>query len=413
MARGSPVRAALLVKCLGFGGTERQLVELLRGLDPEQVVPRLALLMKMGEFLEPVRELGLDPPEFPLRGTLLQPNTAVQAVRLAMWLKREDAELLHCQDFYSNVVGSLAARLAGIPWIVSRRDLGAWTGPAHRQLLAAVTRSAPLVLCNSHAARDLVVEAEGVPPERIRVVPNGLNLDRFDRESHRTPDSLVPAPEPGAPIVILVANLKLSVKGHPGFLLAATQVYRVVPSARFLLVGDGERRPELERQAWALGIGRAVIFAGYRSDVPALLARSAVAVCSSKSEGLSNAIMEAMAAGLPVVATDVGGNSELIREGENGFLVPCGDAGRMASRIIELLRTPGLAARMGQAGRRRIEADFSSQRLSDRVTALYEEIAAWREGRGVIAPGAPARTVSTRWSDARAAAGGDSWTTAS
>jgi glycosyltransferase involved in cell wall biosynthesis len=327
--------------------------------------------MKQGEFLEPVRALGFDPPEFHLRGTLLQPNTAMQAARLAAWLSRERAEVLHCHDFYTNIVGSLAARFAGVPWIVSRRDLGVWGRAVHRQMLAAVTRLAPAVLCNSRAARDLVVNREGVPSERVHVIPNGINLERFDRELGMPLQSPVPRLEGTGPVVAIVANLKLRVKGHGDFLQAAAEVHRVLPEVRFLLVGDGELRTAVELQAHHLGLGEAVIFTGYRTDVPGLLARSTIAVSASSSEGLSNAIMEAMAAARPVVATAVGGNVELVQDGRTGFLVPSGDPQLLAARLLTLLRAPPNATEMGRAGRRRIEAEFSARSLSERVTALY------------------------------------------
>jgi glycosyltransferase involved in cell wall biosynthesis len=382
---GEPVRAAQFVKCLGIGGTERQLLELLLGLDRSRVEPRLACLMKHGEFLEPVRALGFDPPEFHLRGTLLQPNTAMQAARLAAWLSRERASVLHCHDFYTNVVGSLAARFVGVPWIVSRRDLGVWGRAVHRQLLAAVTRLAPAVLCNSRAARDLVVNREGVPSERVHVVPNGLSLERFDTELRKPPQTPVPRLDGSAPIVAIVANLKLLVKGHGNFLQAAAEVHRVMPEVRFLLVGDGELRPAIELQALRLGLGDVVIFTGYRTDVPALLARSTIAVSSSSSEGLSNAIMEAMAAERPVVATAVGGSVELVQDGRTGFLVPSGEPALMAARILTLLRAPTQAADMGRAGRRRIEDEFSARRLSERVTSLYVSLAEQGSGLPAIA----------------------------
>jgi glycosyltransferase involved in cell wall biosynthesis len=373
-ARVQPLRAGQLIKCLCLGGTERQLVELLGGLDREAVEPRLACLGKHGELLPAVRAFGIDPPEFPLRGTLLRPNTAMQALRLARWISGERVSILHCHDYYSNVLGSCASWIAGVPWIVSRRDLGAWGGPAHRRLLAVVTRAAPAVLCNSRAIRDHIVRSEGVLPERVRVIPNGLDLQRFDRALASPLVSPVPGWRLDRPVVTLVANLNLAVKGHDDFLLAAAAVHRTLPAVQYLLVGEGERRTAIAARARELGLHDVLFFAGYRTDVPALLARSTIAVSSSRSEGLSNAIMEAMAAALPVVATAVGGSAELVLDARTGFLVPSGDPASLAARLLTLLRAPDLAAELGRAGRRRIEGEFSSRRLRDRVTELYREM---------------------------------------
>lgn len=363
-----------LVNCLGIGGTERQLIEHLRQLDTARYTPDVCCLLKRGEFLGTLRAMQLDPEEFNLQGTLLQPNTIVQVTRLAKRLRDRQAALLHCHDFYSNLIGSSAALLAGVPFIVSRRDLGVWTGPAQNQALSLVTRLAPRVLCNARAIRDRLVHEEGVAPERVRVIHNGIDLERFDAQSRERLSSPVPALETGDPVVALVGNLKHPVKGHADFLLAAAAVHRAVPRARFLLVGDGALRPEMERRARELGLGEHALFVGRRTDVAALLRRCTVAVCSSHAEGLSNSVMEAMAAGLPVVATSVGGNVELVRDGRTGFLVRRADPTGLAVRLIDILRAPHLARRMGVLSRRRIEDEFSSALLARRMAALYDEL---------------------------------------
>lgn len=371
MPAKQPWRVAHLVKCLGLGGTERQLVVLLRELDRERVTPRLACLMKVGEYLPDVRALGLEPPEFRLGGSLARPSTLLLVLRIAAWIRREEASILHAHDFYTNVVGALAARVAGVPWIVSRRDLGAWRSPAQTRVLAAVSRAAPMVLCNTQAARDAVVNEEGVEAKRVRVVPNGLDVDAFDQEAKRQPHPLL---DLNGPVVALVANMKHGVKGHHDFLDAAAVVRKARKDVRFLLIGDGELRPAFEQRARDAGLANAMVFAGARTDVPALLVRSTIAVSASKSEGLSNAIMEAMAASLPVVATRVGGTPELVCHECSGFLVPADDAEALAARLLELLRSPDTARQFGLAGRRRIEDEFSATRLGRRVTELYAEM---------------------------------------
>lgn len=371
---GAPIVVGQLVNCLGLGGTERQLVEHLRRLDRDRFSPRVFCLQKKGEFLETLRDMDLDPPEFHLRGTLMRPNTAVQVARLAKALRHSEAALLHTHDFYSNLVGSAAASLAGIPFVLSRRDIGVWISPAQARLLAMVTRLAPWVLCNATAVKDHIVRHEGVDPSRIHVVHNGLDLERFDQAASLPVEPLIPALDASPPVVVLVANLKHPVKGHSEFLLAAASVARVHPECRFMLVGDGELRPEFERRARDLGLGDRLVFAGRRTDVPALLSRCTIAVSASHAEGLSNSIMEAMAARLPVVATAVGGNVELVDDGRTGHLVRPRDPSHLAARLIDLLRAPHLARRLGLAGRKRIERDFSSQRLGERMEQLYARV---------------------------------------
>jgi len=363
-----------LVNCLGVGGTERQLVEQLRRADRNHFDLELFCLQKVGELLDDVRALSLEPTELRLHGSLLRPHTLLQIGRLSRHLKESGARLLHMHDFYSNLVGSAAARLAGVPYIVSRRDLGAWIDWKRATVLAAVTRTAPFVLCNAYAIRDQVVNEERVDPDRVTVIHNGLDIDRFDRDAARMPTSAIPSGRGDGPVVVLVGNMKHPVKGHGEMLRAASAVLRTLPQVRFLFIGDGALRPQLERQVHEMGIDHAVTFAGKRTDVPALLARCHIAVSASHSEGLSNAVMEAMASRLPVVATSVGGNIELVRDGRTGFLVRRGDPVDLAQRLVELARHPALARRLGLAGRRRVEDEFSSALLGERMNAFYARI---------------------------------------
>lgn len=363
-----------LVNCLGLGGTERQLVEHLRQMDRELYSPLLYCLQKKGEFLEALKEMGIDPPEFHLRGSLMRPNTALVVSRMAARLRAERAELLHSHDFYSNLVGAAAARLAGIPFVISRRDIGVWIGPAQAHLLGVITRFAPHVLCNAAAVRDRIVQKEGIDPARIHVIHNGIDLAAFDEAAAKGLSSPLPQLKTGQPLIVLVANLKHPIKGHGDFLLAAASVARVHPDCKFMLVGDGELRPEFERRSRDLNIHQRVHFVGRRSDVPALLKRCTIAVCASHAEGLSNSIMEAMAARLPVVATKVGGNGELVDDGKTGHLVAARDPSQLAARLVDLLQAPQRARAMGQSGRIRIEREFSAQRLGERMDRLYRHV---------------------------------------
>lgn len=370
--RGDARVVAQFVNCLGIGGTERQLVEQVRHLDGGRWATDLVCLQKVGELLDDVRALGIEPEEFHLRGTLLQPNTLVQVGRLVRHFREHKVELVHAHDFYANLVGTAAARASGLPWIVSRRDLGAWRSGIRARMLTVATHLAPHVVCNAYAVRDLLVDVERVDPRKITVIYNGVELDRFDRAAALEPQTPLPAHR--GPVVVMVANMKHAVKGHAEFLDAAAAVLRAQPDVRFFLLGDGDLRPGLEARAAELGIAHGVHFLGRRTDIPAILKRCDVAVCTSHSEGLSNAIMEAMAARLPVVATAVGGNVELVRDGRSGFLVPRQDTSAVVASLLDLLRRPPLARRMGLAGRRRMEEDFSSTRLASQVDALYTRI---------------------------------------
>lgn len=370
---GNERQVAQLINCLGLGGTERQLVQSLRQLERTEWRSSVMCLQKTGELLDELNTLGIEPIEFHLRGSLVKLNTLRQVLRMSRHVRATNATLVHSHDFYSNILGPNVAQVAGVPCVVSRRDLGAWLGPWRRRALTVATKRADHVLCNAHAIRDSLIRDENIAPERITVVPNGLDLTAFD-ESTRKTESLLGMFDDSTWRIALVANMKHRLKGHSTFLEAAQRVARLVPTARFLLVGDGEHRAELERLAATLGLQSRVIFLGRRNDVPAILARSHAVICSSTSEGLSNAIMEGMAARLPIVATAVGGNTELVRDGRTGFLVRPRDSEAMAARIIELANSTLLAQGMGNAGRRRIEEEFSANVLGKRLQGLYASL---------------------------------------
>ncbi len=185
----------------------------------------------------------------------------------------------------------------------------------------------------------------------------------------------------------MVANMNHPVKGQQDVLVAMRNVLRDLPEAQLLLVGEGVRRPALERAARELGLGASCAFLGHRLDVPALLRRVQCAISASYAEGISNAILEAMAARLPVVATAVGGTPEIIRDGLNGFLVAAGAPAHLASRLRVALRDRALAARLGEEARQAVEREFGVEQMRHAYEHLY---------RGVLRLGEAAEAAQAR-----------------
>jgi len=361
------VRSKVLVLQNRFllGGQERQTVLHLATLDRRRWQPLVRCLRLEGEHLEDLARLGVAPRSLDVR-KVARPRTLWRLARLAAELRRERVALVHANDFHTNVLGTVAGRLAGVPVVVTRVDLGHVLDARRRRVLAVVSRAAAGVVVNALAIRDACL-ADGVAAERIAVVRNGIDVAAFDAAASR------PAGAPGG-AVVQVANMHHPVKGQEDLLRAMADVLREAPRARLLLVGDGARRPALERLARDLGIAERVTFAGHRRDVPALLARSAVAVSASHAEGISNAVLEAMAARLPVVATAVGGNPELVRDGVSGFLVPPRSPARLARRIVALLGDAALARRMGEAGRAIAEREFGVEQMRRSYDELYTAV---------------------------------------
>jgi glycosyltransferase involved in cell wall biosynthesis len=364
-----------LVTSLNFGGTERQVAELLRGLASTRWRAELVVFRKTGGFLPDVQALGLDPIHLPLAGSLARLRTLGAIAALAARLRRAGARLLHCHDVYAAIVGVPAARLAGVPVVTSRRDLG---HHLTRELAAALRVSMSLSTCVLANAATVAAQTEreaGVPASKLAVVPNGLDLERFDRRTLALDGPAGPLARPGCATVVTVARATHPAKGHDDLLDAAALVRRVTPTARFLVVGNGPRQTELEERARATGVDDIVTFLGKRADVPAILRRADLVCHPSRSEGLPNAVLEAMAASRPIVACAAGGVPELVQHDAHGLLVRPRAPAELAHAIVALLRDPAHAARLGLAARQRVEAHFTLDRLIERIDRLYERLA--------------------------------------
>jgi glycosyltransferase involved in cell wall biosynthesis len=354
-----------LVNRFWIGGAERQFVERLRR-HPPGFRAIVGCLEASGPLLDQVRGLGFEPHVFPLGGSMLRPNTAAQIARLAALIRTEGVKIVHGTDFNTNLLGLLAARLTGAKAIVSRVDLGHLRegfGKWHREAEKLNARLADLVSANASAVRDVCIREEGCSPEKVVVVRNGLDLARFDQLAAQPLQS----PLPEGPLVAVIGNL-WPVKGHRTLLEAVAQLPPALHRFRFVCAGEGPEREYLQRRIVELGLQERVVLLGHRLDVPVVLAQAVAACLCSSAEGLSNALMEAMAARLPIVATNVGGNPELVSD--NGLLIPPGDARALAEALTTLLQMPHLRE-MGLRGRRRIEEELTLDRLADSHGALY------------------------------------------
>jgi L-malate glycosyltransferase len=359
---GRPVRVCFVIDRLGRAGTESQLLALLRHLDRSKVHPSLCVLR--GDDSEtralapadcPTLALGLD--------KLFSPRALPAAGRLAAFWRRHRTHIVQTYFLDSTYFAAPLARFCGIRHVVRvRNNTGYWLTPAHRRLGRLIGRICPLTLTNSDHGRRALVEAEGVRADRVRVIENGVDLDRFPPG---------PPPDTGRTVVRIgvVANLR-PVKNIDGLLRVAAAVCPTDPRAQFLVAGEGEQRPELERQIRESGLGGRVRLPGSVADVPAFLAGLEVAVLPSHAESMSNALLEYMAAGRAIVATDVGSNARLVRPGREGLIVPPGDDGALEGAIRRYLRSPSLARALGAAARLRAR-DFSRPAMVRRFEDFF------------------------------------------
>jgi L-malate glycosyltransferase len=356
------------------GGSERQAVALTRLLKADATFDVFAAtLNKEGVLLPEVEHLGLEIPEFPLT-SFYNKNFITEVRRCARYLTDNKVDLVHTHDFYTNVFGMAAATLAGgKARVASKRETGEMRSRGQDMVERLAFGRADRVVVNSSAVREYLGK-RGVPAEKTELIYNGLDLARFE------PVETVGARERfGLPIdptirfVTLVANLRHRVKNVPMLLRAAARLSDL-DRVHFIIAGEGELLDELQAETASQGVAQRVHFTGRCDDVPTLLSISEACVLTSTAEGFSNSILEYMAAAKPVVATDVGGASEAIVEGETGYLVASDDDLAMAVRLTELLTDEGKAARMGAAGRRRVEAKFSCPAQLASTIGLYNSL---------------------------------------
>ncbi|MGH7171739.1 MAG: glycosyltransferase [Gemmataceae bacterium] len=373
-ASSRPVRVCFLIDELLPAGTESQLLALIRHLDRRRVWPYLCLLR--GD--KPVSQ-ALEPDDCPILrlnvGSLHHPRTLPRAWRFLRFLRRERIDVVQAYFADSSYFGIPIAWLAGVKHrLRTRNNMGHWLTPLHRRLGRLLNAFTTKTIANCQAARQALLDAEQPLAETVLVLENGVDLERF----HECPP-LAALPTTAGPRVGMVANLR-SVKALDVFVRAAALIHVRQPQAIFTIAGEGELRPVLERQAAAEGLTEHFTLAGRVADVAGFLAELDVAVLCSNAEGMSNALLEYMAAGRAIVATDVGAAPELIIDGVHGLLVPPGDAPKLAEAIGRLLEDRELARRLGAAARHRSRERYSRAAMVRRFEDFYEGLTGRAEG---------------------------------
>jgi glycosyltransferase involved in cell wall biosynthesis len=367
-----------LIDSFNQGGSERQALQLTRLLaESDKYRVHLASLNPEGSLRGTIEDLDLEEiPSFPLT-SFYDANAVRQLRRLVQWLKSSQIQIIHTHDFYTNVFGMAAGRLARLPVrVASMRETVGMRSATQKKVQQVAYSLAHQIVANSEAVRRTLI-SEGISADKIAVVYNGLDVARLIPEAHSRSESLKLLGldvDENKRFISIVANMRLEVKDYPMFLRAARQVLDAESNAGFLLAGEGELTDSLRALTDELGIQDSTYFLGRCERVADLLSISEICVLSSKAEGFSNSILEYMAAGRPVVVTNVGGAAEIVTEGESGYLVSSGDDATMAVRIISLLRDPERAKEMGKSGERIVREKFSCAAQLSRTESLYERL---------------------------------------
>jgi L-malate glycosyltransferase len=361
-----PLRVCFMIDNLRVAGVESQLLLLLNRLDRSRIQPCLCILNGASEASR-----SLEPGDCPVLRlevkALHHPSSLPRSLRLARFLRRERIDVLQTFFADSTYLGVLAGKLARVPCIVrSRLDIGFWVRPIDRLLGRICSRLVDATVANCEAARQSVIADERARPDSVVIIPNGVDLSRFQ------PVAAIRAAKraTAGPVVGAVANLK-PWKNIDVLVRAAAKLAETHPTMVFRVAGAGECRAELEQLIGSLGLQDRFKLLGTVTDIPAFLADLDIAVLCSQTEGAPNAIMEYMVAGLPIVATAVGGNAEMIDAELSGLLVPAGDVERLAAAIDRLVRDKSLAARLAENAKDKAIREYGVEAYVSRYVRLY------------------------------------------
>jgi glycosyltransferase involved in cell wall biosynthesis len=367
------VNIAILTNDLG-GGTGNHLLSMLKHWDKtlwrtvifssapvrDRVVPDVPV-----EYIPPSKNFGFYP--------------IAQILRLAHLykiMKDRRPDIVHTFFFWSIIYGRLLKLAGTVMTLVENREDQGFNWGRHEYLLLRWTNHLPdKIICVAEAVKQVVMAREGIEESRIEVVNNGIDIkDDSTGTAEATRQEL--GFDADHLVLGMVANYNRPVKGVSDFLDAIPAIISEIPEARFLFVGGGDEEHALRDKARTLGVAPYVIFAGYKKDIHRYYEIMDISVLTSFSEGLSLTLLESMAYGIPIVATHVGGNPELVVEGETGFLVPVNNSPILVDRIVKLLSNPELRRNMGKKGRLRVEQKFRMPDVSARYLDIYKGLLA-------------------------------------
>jgi sugar transferase (PEP-CTERM/EpsH1 system associated) len=360
------IKICYIIGQLRRGGAERQLYELVRGIDRNRFEPIVISLSQGGHWADKIRELNIQVIELERRKN----KEFARLWRLIKLIRKIKPKIVHTYLFPANSYGRVAANVCRVPIIIASERSLPEIGKGKTKTMIYIDKIlspfSHAIICNSLRASEVLIKHYSFNPEKVFTVYNGIDVAAISNNGNNENQKVT------TKVVGIVGSLE-PVKNHKLFLQIAKIIIdqTSADSIKFLIVGKGSLRKELEEFAANLGIKDSVIFTGERTDIPELLHTMDVFVLTSQHEGLSNAVMEAMAAGIPVVATDVGGNSELIINDETGFLCLGDDSEAFAERVIYLLNNDDKAKQMGEKGKRKIMNRFRVERMIKETENIY------------------------------------------
>jgi len=368
-------RVMFCIDNMQIGGTELNAVRTAERLDRTRFDLSVICLQRDGPLMARYEAAGIPVISLALKN-LYGLNAVRQGFRLATLLRQRRVDIFHAHDFYSNIFGSTWARLAGTPVVIASRRWWAWPPRrAHRILNRIASRFADRVLANSRAISEMLAATEGFPPKQVVVIPNFVDDRSVTALTPQQREGLLRGlgVPPTARVIGTVANLS-PIKDHVTLLRAVALLTPRWPDLHVVLVGDGPCRSTLQEVVCGLDLGGRVHFAGVRDNGPQLHQLFEVSVLCSLSEGFPNTLIEAMAQGVPVVATDVGGTRDAVCNGTTGLLVPASDPTRLASALDSLLSDPARRRAISVSAQRYVRERFGAASVIGSLEALYTSL---------------------------------------
>lgn len=370
------LRLLCMLDELDIGGTEQQILELVRGIDRDRFEP-MVCCFRHGRKAQEIADLGV--PVFQVEKS--HKLDAGIILRIAKLLREHRIDILQTYLWTANTWGRVAARMAGTPVVVaSERNVDIWEQSYKRLIGGYLAGATDKIIANSEAVREYLLGRGGLAPEKVVRIYNGVNFERFEKPF----DPLERRRELGMPNNALLAGVVARVepaKDHDTLLHALASVREETSNLHLAVVGDGRQTERLTALAHELGIGDRVHFTGFRTDAAEWIRTFDFSVLSSVKEGLSNTVIESMAAGKPVIATAVGGNPEVIVEGETGFLLPPRQPELFGAAIANLVAHPAKIRELGAASKIRVESLFSVEKMVDNTSNLYLDLIRHRRNK--------------------------------
>lgn len=348
----------------GFGGQEKRILSEVLGLRERGYYVALAC-RRNSEIKRQAEKYGIDTYLLPFRNIY----DIVSIFRLIRIIKKERFDIVNTHSSVDSWVGGIASKLAKVPVLIRTRHLAT---PVKRDIFHFIHYLPDMYITCGERMRKNLIEKYGFPPEKVVSIPTGVSEDFFNVE--RNPDARLKYGLKKDASVITNVGILRKVKGHEVTLRAVKIVAESFPDVKFLIVGDGPYRKKLEEMVNTLGIKQYVVFTGFVQNIPEVYSFTDVAILSSWSEGLPQSILQAMASGVPVVATRVGGVPEVVQNEKTGILVEPGDYEGLAEGIIRILKNPELATVLVKNARELVQRDYSVEHMLDKIENLYKKL---------------------------------------